>query len=487
MGKLRHASRRPQTGGLAGIAPIPFGNFLLFSPFSCHLSVGARHRSRLDSEQARGPGFCRRGFLCPGSWESSLAHPFATFSGSLACASPAHGLLHRPLRGLPTPLMGTTMMNNDLFRHAASSSLGAALMLALAACGSGDGGAPAAQQPADGGAVVKAEVASGEATQGAQPSQAQNDAPAAQTNAAQAGAANDAASSDEPKTMTEPIEGGRIRGDVLATALTQEITVPAQNGEGDGQQTQVLMWNTYGVVPEGGIDSIAFLYERTVRVGSAGNSLGTIVHDSRTWLAHPEKAARGWDAVRVQLGFSGQEQVPLDLTRGSADQEVLRINRIALVERQKRGAKQQYNETLSSQSVAEAERGIRKNEAIHSGQLMTWKHDSFTGTEVSLHIGVPSDVSERQFSICLTASTDWHNKDGRPDKDGQADEVRDTCSKWEVPQNWQAGDKLIYKGQSMEEQKWHWTFIRMGDDTDIPYRFSDDDTHGWDSNKVPSR
>ena len=200
-------------------------------------------------------------------------------------------------------------MNNDLFRHAASSSLGAALLLALAACGSGDGGAPAAQQPAEGGAVVKAETTSGEATQGTQPGQAPGGAPAAQTNSAQAGAANDVVSSDEPKTMTEPISKDSVRGDVLATALTQEITVPAQNGNSDGQQSQVVLWKDFGKPDEDPNGVNAILYERAVRVGTAGNLLGTLVYDSRTWLAHPEKAARGWDAVRVQFGKIGRAHV----------------------------------------------------------------------------------------------------------------------------------------------------------------------------------
>lgn len=57
MEQLWHVSRRPQTGGPAGVADIPFGNFLRFSPFSCHLSVGMRHRPRLESGQARETGF----------------------------------------------------------------------------------------------------------------------------------------------------------------------------------------------------------------------------------------------------------------------------------------------------------------------------------------------------------------------------------------------------------------------------------------------
>lgn len=72
MGQLRHALRSPQTASPAGVALIPFGNFLRFSPLSCHLSVGARHRSRLESEQAREPGFRRCGFYRPGSWGSAV-------------------------------------------------------------------------------------------------------------------------------------------------------------------------------------------------------------------------------------------------------------------------------------------------------------------------------------------------------------------------------------------------------------------------------
>ena len=52
MEQLRHVSRRPQAGGPTGVADIPFGNFLRFSPFSCHLSVG----TRLESGQARETG-----------------------------------------------------------------------------------------------------------------------------------------------------------------------------------------------------------------------------------------------------------------------------------------------------------------------------------------------------------------------------------------------------------------------------------------------
>lgn len=379
------------------------------------------------------------------------------------------------------------MMNNDLFRHAASTSLGAALLLALAACGSGDGGAPAAQQPAEGGAVVKAEAASGEATQGAQTSQAQNDVPAAQTNAAQAGAANDVASSDEPKTMTEPISKESVRGDVLATALTQEITVPAQNGNSDGQQSQVVLWKDFGKPDEDPNGVNAILYERAVRVGAAGNLLGTLVYDSRTWLAHPEKAARGWDAVRVQFGISGQEQIPLDLTRGSEDQEVLRINRTALVDRQ-RVLHMKYEETLSStQSVAETERGVRKNEAVRNGNLITWKRGNNKGTEISLGIERPymtSEESVRQFNVCVTVSSDWAKSDATG-KD-ESDRVRDICSRWEVPQNWQAGDSLIYKGAYMDEQVWETMMIDMGSNPSVPYRFSDD-LDRWDSDKVPSR
>ena len=336
------------------------------------------------------------------------------------------------------------MMNNDLFRHAASSSLGAAVLLALAACGSGDGGAPAAQQPADGGAVVKAEVASGEATQGAQTSQAQNDVPAAQTNAAQGGAANDVASSDEPKTMTEPISKESVRGDVLATALTQEITVPAQNGKGESHQ--VNMGPSEHTLDQ----KTKFRYEHTLKKADAGSSLGTFVYEQATWPSEGPKSFSS-DRLRVSFGLSGGESIQERLASSEEDAELLKIGRSSIYVLDYLKNDGSYEESEKAQLETDLERVIRKNEAIpvRVHTLAAWKGERQAVISLYINSGEGKwggDLS-RQFSVCTYV-------EGLVADNYIPSFARSTCSTWEVPQSWQPGSKLIYKGQSMVHTRW---------------------------------
>lgn len=348
-------------------------------------------------------------------------------------------------------------MSQDLFRHIGHASAGVALLLALAACG-GDGGSPS--QPAtDSGAVTKAgtEAAAAQGAQTAQSTQTAQGTPAGQgTQATQDTTSGQAAAAtQEPETMTEPIDEQAVRGDVLATALTQSASASAAV---DGKAGPIRLrpgTEKWPNKPPYGAPVV--LYEQAVQPADAGSPAGPFVNNvlSKADMSETdtsEKGIRPFDTLRVSYGLSKGEVSAAELAGAAVDAEVLQINPWAVAERQEMA---KDLKTLGAPDTVELNGKeayvIKRNARVkRDTRLMAWRGSD---ADVTLNIkGLEETQFSRQLDICLkTDGWDLNLEDCYGGALGCRTQnvSRESCTRWEVPQDWQLGQPLKFVRQSM--------------------------------------
>ena len=155
-----------------------------------------------------------------------------------------------------------------------------------------------------------------------------------------------------------------------------------------------------------------------------------------------------------------------------------------------------YGEPQVKTATAASDTVIRRNARFpRNGEFVGWEGDKSDPNAVSVQwwLRVPfGDRNDRQFDLCMYVRG-WGMAEGNDCGTCQVAKVeRENCGQWEVPQNWQPGQPLTYRGQKLQETRERLRFDSDGNPYDY-YRYYQDwksggpDRNAEDADVVPAK
>lgn len=241
--------------------------------------------------------------------------------------------------------------------------------------------------------------------------------------------APEASAPQAPATMTAPHDRDSIRGDVLATALTQMSVAPA-----DGKPVAVQL-HEYDIQRQARVpfpSEAPLFIEQLIGPDTTGRQLGRYVSDLRLF----DRDDASFEGIRFQMGLSHAGALPAG--NAGNDGAVLTVGKRLAVAIEPNRDEQDPSAAGPFDLQATADLAIAANGRYNKQTfpaLMEWKNAaSRSAVRLSLS-GYEANTSSSQFRICLEAS--GFAKGQQSIRDRQA------CSSWQVPDNWQAGQPLI--------------------------------------------
>ncbi|MDO5103989.1 MAG: hypothetical protein Q4D91_14045 [Lautropia sp.] len=222
----------------------------------------------------------------------------------------------------------------------------------------------------------------------------------------------------EEKPSVSVISAQGIRGDVLAQVLRTETN--RQSGE-QPRFTQAMPWAE--VASEAPAAQSTFYIDQ--RILPDGNQQpGAYVYSTRSFTLGAEHKQA---TLELTLGLSAE--------KGEAGTETLQLGK-HLAMQLSPGIHQQATQPPVSTRVA-----ARSTLSLHEQMLLTWDTPIQTwgrpdGDHVEL--SVMPGRSEREFGVCFSARLHTLYR-------------RQSCSLWQLPPNWQAGQTLAYQGHYLQE------------------------------------
>ena len=217
--------------------------------------------------------------------------------------------------------------------------------------------------------------------------------------------------------QAEPISSTGIRGDVLATALTQNAgTVEARTRE-QGEPPVIKI-------------------EQSVKATQTGNGITQpFFNDYRVSL---DKISDGdtFASVRVMTGLSANK-LPDNLEQAAADAELLKIDTVQRIEKGEiaDGAYTRYQAYATHMQLGQPWSLKRNMVLMYGAESLSWEDQNST-TQVVMRAERGRQSSD--FNLCTEVGVD--------------DFSRVSCAQWRVPQNWKAGQALTYLGQRVTER-----------------------------------
>lgn len=217
--------------------------------------------------------------------------------------------------------------------------------------------------------------------------------------------------------QAEPISSTGIRGDVLATALTQNVgTVEARTRE-QGEPPVIKI-------------------EQSVKATESGNGITQpFFNDYRVSL---DKITEGdtFASVRVMTGLSANK-LPDNLDQAAADAELLKIDTVQRIEKGEifDGAYTRYQAYATHMQLSQPWSLKRNMVLMYGAEPLSWEDQNGTAQVV---MRAERGRRSSDFSLCTEV--------------GVNDFSRVSCAQWRVPQNWKAGQALTYLGHRVTER-----------------------------------
>lgn len=222
----------------------------------------------------------------------------------------------------------------------------------------------------------------------------------------------------EEKPSASAISSQGIRGDVLAQVLRTETN--RQSGE-KPRFTQAMPWAE--VASEAPATQSTFYIDQRI-LPDGSQQPGAYVYSTRSFTLGAE---HNQATLELTLGLSAEEN--------EAGAEALQLGK-HLAMQLSPGIHQRATQPVVGTRVA-----ARSTLSLHEQMLLTWDTPIQTwgrpdGDHVEL--SVMPGRSEREFGVCFSARLHTLYR-------------RQSCSLWQLPQGWQAGQALAYQGHYLQE------------------------------------
>ncbi|MDO5103194.1 MAG: hypothetical protein Q4D91_09895 [Lautropia sp.] len=239
-------------------------------------------------------------------------------------------------------------------------------------------------------------------------------------------------------TMASPYDEQSIRGDVLATALTQMVVAPV-----DGKAVPVKL-HEYDIHEEARVPALGaspVFIEQLIGPDTTGKQLGAYVSDLRLF----DQKDPIFEGIRFQMGLSHAGALPAGNAQDNATVLTVGKNLLVSVEPNTPSVPPISAGPYALEAktdLAITLNGVYKKSAY---RMMVWDDPNTRNdrnptkrTEVILSLS-GSATPANTFELCLQASGFG---EGCP-ACNLPRLNREVCTKWQIPEGWQAGQPLV--------------------------------------------